>query len=764
MQRSIVTFLWLCATTMFITCSRKPASTPGASRAANDTVYRDTPFWQEYHDAYPVADGKEQLGVRSIAISDDGTVWICTARGAFYKVSGSREWKPVFAAADQGPAFDVIATEDGAVWIAMWNKVIRIKGRQHEEVSGLEAPVGVLASSAEGVYALGPKGAWKITASGSQALTYTVARSIRGARSDDRGGLWIGSDVGIYHGVGDSVAHTHDTTALLSAYVRAIEKDPQGRIWFGGLGGVSIYPPTPDSSTKSIDMPGQTIKLRPRDGLSSAQVNSITRSPDGAMWIGTDVGIVRYRDLTTHSLLFSRRWLLDDRVLDIAFDKEGTAWVATDAGVSAIRRKRMTLASKERYFYDVLMRRHIRDPWIAGQCKLPIAGDTSRWEGDDDDNDGEYTGNYLAMESFRFAATGDPDAKAKARKAFDFLRQLQEVTETDGFFARTIVPSSWTEIDDRNRKYTAHELAEEMVKEPRFKPVEVRWRRSRDGKWLWKGDTSSDEICGHMMGYFFYHELVADESEKAKIAAHVRKIVDHLIKNNYTLMDVDGTHTRWAVWSPDKLNRDSEWQPDRSLNSLELLSFLKFAYHVTHDEKYQQEYLRLIREEHYLDNFLNIPRQNPGWFIYFDVMLALYQYPILMKCEQDPELLNVYRKHLDQWFDMRRDDQNPQNNFFYSYARAKKEELNASVDFLIDTPLDLIDWKIDHTKREDISFQRAPILDEMQVNVLPPASIRATVRWDKNPWALNTGNPNMEREPVFWLLPYWMGRYLKMIE
>jgi hypothetical protein len=56
-----------------------------------------------------------------------------------------------------------------------------------------------------------------------------------------------------------------------------------------------------------------------------------------------------------------------------------------------------------------------------------------------------------------------------------------------------------------------------------------------------------------------------------------------------------------------------------------------------------------------------------------------------------------------------------------------------------------------------------PVLDELQVDELPPASIRGTVRWDKNPWSAVGGAPNTEREPVFWLFPYWMGRYLNII-
>ncbi|CAN5416187.1 hypothetical protein BH11BAC5_BH11BAC5_17270 [soil metagenome] len=112
----------------------------------------------------------------------------------------------------------------------------------------------------------------------------------------------------------------------------------------------------------------------------------------------------------------------------------------------------------------------------------------------------------------------------------------------------------------------------------------------------------------------------------------------------------------------------------------------------------------------------------------------------------------------------REGDKNPLINFLYSYARNKKTGLKASIDFLVDTPLDLVDWTIDHTKREDVQIVHRPVLNELQVSELQPASIRNTVRWDNNPWAARGGSPATEKEPVFWLYPYWMGRYLKMIE
>jgi hypothetical protein len=152
------------------------------------------------------------------------------------------------------------------------------------------------------------------------------------------------------------------------------------------------------------------------------------------------------------------------------------------------------------------------------------------------------------MESFRYAATKEEDAHAKALKAFNFLKLLQEVTGTDGFFARTIVPSDWTTVHDGNRNYTEKQLADELVKDPRFKPVEKRWHKSADGKWLWKDDTSSDEMCGHLMGYFFFYELVADDTEKEMIRNHVRKIMDYLIANNYNFIDVD-----WITYTLGRL-------------------------------------------------------------------------------------------------------------------------------------------------------------------------------------------------------------------
>ena len=56
------------------------------------------------------------------------------------------------------------------------------------------------------------------------------------------------------------------------------------------------------------------------------------------------------------------------------------------------------------------------------------------------------------------------------------------------------------------------------------------------------------------------------------------------------------------------------------------------------------------------------------------------------------------------------------------------------------------------------------MFEPLQTDRMPPPSERGVMRWDKNPWAAISGDfgdsrGSLESCGVFWLLPYWMGRY-----
>ena len=716
-------------------------------------LYRDIPFTQEYHVGYRISDNLADNDVRRIAVDSSQNIWIATANGIFVKLKDAKEWKPIQDKAMRGPSFDVAVDAAGNIWFSTWNGIFKYNKGTVEKIEEIVPPVSIIAAAKDGIYFFGYYGVWQFNDNKVHKINLTISKGIRDAACDAKGNLWLASDVGLYQYKDDKLKLFQENNDLISAYVRGVAVSDEQNIWAGGLGGVTIRNEEHKVST-----------IKPENGLSTAEVNCVRKSPSGVMWVGSNLGIVRYYKDGSHSLRFSRRWLMDDRVRGIAFDKTGTAWIATAKGVSAIKTRKMTLAQKEQFFYSKLMRDHVREPWIIHRLALETAGDTTTRRHDDDDNDGEYTAIYLSMESLRYAASGEKDAREKAKKAFHTLKYFQEVTGTDGFFARTIIPIDWNKMHDGNHQYTEKEIADERVKNPRYKIVAKRWHKSADGKWLWKGDTSSDEMCGHFMGYYYYYEFAADEKEKEIIRMHVKKIMDYLIKNNFNFLDVDGKPTLWAVWSPDKLNNDPDWAPEKRLNSFELLAYLKFAYHITNDEKYQQAYKDLINKHGYLKNISKLNNKNPAWEIYFDVPMAGYLFSILVKYEEDAEVRKFYEDLMDEWFEKQKDAHNALNNFIYCYARNKREEVQNSIDFLIDTPLDLVDWHIDHTKREDICIVRKPILEDRQTSILVPASERATVRWDKNPWLAVSGNPHQEREPVFWLFPYWMAKYLQIIQ
>jgi len=747
-------FLLILLASLFIACDSGTEMPPKDTVVQVRDAYVDIPFEQEYHEGF-VVDVKEEKAndVRAVHADQSDNIWIATKNGVYAKETNSQEWNLIITGSDQGPAYDVKSDGKGTVWMATWNGVYKYNSGKLSKMEGPKPPVAKVVIAEEGVYALGPYGVWLYQNNTWNKKAYKTGRSMRAAISDGNKGLWIGTDVGLFHCNDQKTTPYQKNEDALSAYIKGLDYSNDGNLWVAGLGGVTIR-----NETQKI---GEKL---PKDGITHAEVKVVKRAPDGRMWVGTDYGITRFTPgEKEYSVRLSRRWLMSDEVRDIAFDSTGNAWIATAAGVSAIKKRKMTLEQKADYFYDQLIRRHVRDPWIIARSRLTVPGDTSSIVPDDDDNDGEFTSNYLAMESFRYATTKNPVAKERAKKAFDFLHYLREVTEMDGFFARTIIPATWDRSHDMNRTYTPHELADEIIENPRQKPVEVRWHETKDGKWKWKGDTSSDEFCGHFFGYYCYYTFVADDEEKKRIANHVSKIVDHLMRNDFNAIDVDGTHTKWGVWSPEILNNDPEWSPERALNSLEILSFLKFTYKATGNEKYQEAYLKLINEEGYIKNAKMLHHTNPAWNTYFDIYLTLYLYPTLISFEDDPKIKKEYQEHMEGWFQKYKETKSPLVNFTYNYLAGGTDELSNSIFFLKDAPLDLINWRIDNGKREDLQIVRKPILEVLSVDELRPPSEYRVIRWDRYPYQAIDGDPSEEYEPVFWLLPYWMGRYQELI-
>ena len=71
--------------------------------------------------------------------------------------------------------------------------------------------------------------------------------------------------------------------------------------------------------------------------------------------------------------------------------------------------------------------------------------------------------------------------------------------------------------------------------------------------YLWKGDASSDEVCGHMMAYPLIQSLVAPAMPPANATVARDSLLDlarYITSNGYRLIDITGAPTTWGHWEP----------------------------------------------------------------------------------------------------------------------------------------------------------------------------------------------------------------------
>ncbi len=469
--------------------------------------------------------------------------------------------------------------------------------------------------------------------------------------------------------------------------------------------------------------------------------------PDSSIWIGGASGAAQYLH-GSWTYFSGRRWLPHNYVHSIAVDAKGNAWVGTEKGVSWIYFAPITLQEKAEVYQTITEKRHVRDGFVA-ECSLLNAGDTSEIIPVVTPNDGLWTSLYIASQCFRYGVTKSPVAKENAIKSLMALLRLVEVTGVKGFMARSIVEVTERCLgcEDKNGDWCKGE--------------------GPYANYIWRDDPSSDEVDGHYMAWYLCYEMVASEEQQEIIRRACKDVTDHIIEHGYYLVGRNGKPTSWGVWAPERLNQDPEWLDERGLNSLEILSHLKVAHHICQDDKYEKAYRDLIHDHGYAINLINQKMLPPvGPDNHSDDELAWCAYYPLIQLEKDPELNRIYLLSLEKTWSMLKPQKSPFYNFLYGALTGNKCDAEVAVEWLKDTPLDLVDWTMLNSHRKDVVIATyRGRLGELQTNHVLPISERAIHKWNSNPYALDGGSGGVfELDGSFWLLPYWFGRYHRIIE
>lgn len=474
---------------------------------------------------------------------------------------------------------------------------------------------------------------------------------------------------------------------------------------------------------------------------------------DGSLWFGTTRGAFRVRDDGKYDYYASKRWLPSDTVVDIEKGPGSSVLILTNKGLAKICFREMTLHDKAAYFEQQVRARHIRHGFNATMGYMQD-GSPGTGSLEDSDNDGLWTSMYLGAEVFRYAVTKSDEALQNIRESMDAMERLYSINEVKGFPSRS--------FERRGYKYDD-------------KP----WRRARDPEWDWKSTTSSDEAIGHIFVFGVMAELLDDQPElKTRAITMIDSLMQHTIDHDLYLVDWNGEPTLWGKWNPTYVNARPVGVGDRKINSSNFIAMLQTAYHFTKKEVYKEKAFELMTKHGYFENLMRPMSQigkaadtaddwskmlSESWNHSDDEMYFLGYWGLYRYAFNDTLTASFKDAIIDHW-EAERPEKEGAWNIFTALTGTAEFDLKEAIWYLQEYPLDLVHWTVNNSHRKDIVMIEENFRNQSTQEVLPPDELPVS-RHNTNRFRLDGGDNGTSEYSAgdIWLLPYWMGRYLKVI-
>ena len=486
-------------------------------------------------------------------------------------------------------------------------------------------------------------------------------------------------------------------------------------------------------------------------------------------------------------LLTGDRWLGFSDVLTISAYNSSLIAVANNATMVAVisAPPDESLAGKATAILSTYPR-HVLWNGLLSPVSLAAPGDILSPVPYSSDNGGLYAGYNVATQAFRYAATGDPEARNASLTAFAAIRQLVDVTGIPGVPGRSI--ASPTDTVD---------------------PADTRWGWNPSpvpeyNGWWFKGNTSSDEIVGHMMAYPLFHDLVAATSaEKSSALELATTIVSNIIDNDFKLVDANGEPTLFGFWDPETINDDDNHSLERGPYSVQILSTLLAAHRICAEyvdnptyvdlrAKFAEAFDFLAFENGYAHNMVNQLVASADEINYSDIELSFLPYytmshacrpaasstPDYREAEEETRAMcavlapwaresiertygTVAHQHSALWDLIYGAFTSRSLGPGYHFERPRNQDWKESgVATLMDYPEDLVRWSVDNTNRADLFSDTNLLPWKNQSITRIRRSESGALEWCNNPFLFSDGAEGLSEEnPAFFLITYWLGRF-----
>jgi hypothetical protein len=174
------------------------------------------------------------------------------------------------------------------------------------------------------------------------------------------------------------------------------------------------------------------------------------------------------------------------------------------------------------------------------------------------ENDGLWTGLYIAAQAFRYAVTGEQAVLDILTLMMDGMEIGTDITGVPGIFTREYITpgvigmscpadpmeyvpdaekddNQWVKVDTDGAILTYDDLAVDWVRSNHFVP-------NKFAGYCWLDNVSQDEYAGHMLALASVYKLVDDPGIKGRAAALLEKVAVHLMENDMGFVDWDGRY------------------------------------------------------------------------------------------------------------------------------------------------------------------------------------------------------------------------------
>ena len=341
-----------------------------------------------------------------------------------------------------------------------------------------------------------------------------------------------------------------------------------------------------------------------------------------------------------------------------------------------------------------------------------------------------WTGHYLAAEAFRYKVTGSAEALANARKALAGITALIDVTGTD-VLARFLIPRSSPYADA-----VLGEEAHEGIHEATY----------RGEPYAWLGNTSRDQYSGVFFGLGVAYDMIADAPTRAEVRSDVSRLLSYLVRNGWNVYMPDGTPSTTFLQRPEQQ-----------------LSFLQVGRRVDPaqwDAVYQAERASLAAT---VALPIETECQDPhGSYYKFNLdHINLYN---LIRLEEAGPFRTIYLSAFSTLRGCTKTHGNAHFNVIESALVGRDKVRDAETSSLLSLWLERPrrDYYVDNTGNPAY-----PSCGDNRSCVPIAVNDRYTTDflWQRSPFQLAGGGVGtIETPAVDYILPYWMGRYYKVLK